>query len=350
MAGGARGASGQSDLRPEWLCLCAGREPGRDGPLDTRRAQIVMNDWRVDDAHVRRVGMGCRRARGATWLATALLHLAAAIGRGDAGAVFEVSPRFETIGTADRIAAFATSLIFVMFCYSGWNASAYVASELRDPERDLPRSLLLGTGLVVVLYLGLNAVYLYGAGVEGLAGKVEVGLVAARGLFGELGVDRVTIILAVSIFASASAMTIIGPRVTWAFGRDVPGLGFLSRTSPRTGAPTTALVVQGLVTTAFVFSGRVDQIQQYSGLTLALFASLAVSCVIVLRIRRPNAARPFRVPLYPLPPLLFLGVMIWTMAWAFRGRPLESIAALATVVAGGLLFAASSRRRHRAVR
>ena len=99
------------------------------------------------------------------------------------------------------------------------------------------------------------------------------------------------------------------------------------------------------MTTAFSFSGRVDQIQHYSGLTLAFFASLAVSCVVVLRIRRPTAKRPFRAPAYPLPPLLFLGIMGWTMVLAFRGRPMESVAALGTVVAGGLLFAVTSRRR-----
>jgi APA family basic amino acid/polyamine antiporter len=157
----------------------------------------------------------------------------------------------------------------------------------------------------------------------------------------------VTVVLCASIFASASAMTMAGPRVYWALGRDSAHsrgpFAALARTRPG-GAPATALVVQGVVTSIFVLSGRVDQIQQYAGFTLSLFASLAVSCVIVLRLRRPDAARPFRAWGYPWTPLLFLTVSAWMMFWAFRGRPLESSLGLATVVAGGLLFAAQRRR------
>lgn len=266
-----------------------------------------------------------------------IVLLGFAIGTGKPGGLTTVSPTYASLSTADGLAACATSLVFVMFCYSGWNAAAYMAAEMRHPERDLPRSLVVGTAIVIVLYLGLNAVFFHGAGVEGLAGHVDVGVVAARGLFGPLGVSLVTVVLCVSILASASAMTLAGPRVTWAFGRDVPRLAALARTSPGSGAPTTALVVQGIVTTILIFSGRVDQIQQYSGFTLSLFASLAVSCVIVLRIRRPDLPRPFRTPGYPFTPIAFLVLAGWMMAWAFRGRPLESIAACATAALGAVL-------------
>jgi APA family basic amino acid/polyamine antiporter len=238
----------------------------------------------------------------------------------------------------------ATSLVFVMFCYSGWNASAYVASEMRNPQRDLPRSLLLGTLLVVVLYLGLNVVYFYGAGVDGLAGHVEVGQVAARELFGPVGTAVVTLILCVSILASASAMTIAGPRVYYAFGRDFAPLRGLASADAATGAPSRALVLQGVVTSAVILSGRVDQIQQYAGFTLTLFASLAVSCVILLRVRRPTLHRPFRAWGYPVTPLLFLTVSAWMMVWAFRGRPVESSLSLLTVAIGGAAFLLLSRR------
>lgn len=267
-----------------------------------------------------------------------IILLAFAIGRGDLGRLTAVAPSYGALGGADKLTAFATSLIFVMFCYSGWNAAAYVASEMHRPQRDLPRALLVGTAIVILLYLGLNAVYFYGAGVEGLAGEVEVGLIAANGLFGSFGVNLVTVVLCVSILASASAMTIAGPRVTWAFGRDVPALAGLARTSRSSGAPVTALVLQGIVTSILIVSGRVDQIQQYAGFTLSLFSSLAVSCVIVLRVRSPEMPRPFRAVGYPWTPLLFLGVSAWTMVWAFRGRPIESSAALATAGIGGALF------------
>jgi APA family basic amino acid/polyamine antiporter len=198
---------------------------------------------------------------------------------------------------------------------------------------------------VVVLYLAINAVYFYGANVEELAGKVEVGLIAARHLFGSVGTALVTVVLLVSLVASASAMTIAGPRVYYALGRDYERFGFLARSSAQTGAPINALLVQGLFTSAILLIGRIDQIQQYSGFTLTLFASLAVSCVIVRRVRQPDLPRPFRVWLYPLTPLLFLGVSLWMMFWAVRGRPLESVLALATVAVAGLVFYLTSGDR-----
>ncbi|MBW2313568.1 MAG: amino acid permease [Deltaproteobacteria bacterium] len=266
----------------------------------------------------------------------AILLAAAAVGQGDVAGLLQKSETLVPEGSA-RFAAFATSLIFVMFCYSGWNSAAYLAGELRDPQRNLPRALLFGTGTVTVLYLGLNLLYFYGAPVDELAGKVEVGLVASRGLFGSAGVSAVTVVLTVSLLASASAMTLAGPRVYWAVGNDYPPLRFLTATRPD-GTPLRSLVLQGLVTTVVILVGRVDQIMQYAGFTLSLFASLAVACVIVLRIRRPDLERPFRVRLYPLPPLLFLGVSIWMMFWAFQGRPVESSLGLLTVVVGGIAY------------
>lgn len=273
-----------------------------------------------------------------------IIIAAALIGRGALSNLTRIAPSFYAMNATSRLIAMATSLIFVMFCYSGWNAAAYVAGEMKNPQRDLPLALLLGTGIVVVLYLALNAVYLYGGGVEDLAGKVEVGLVAARRLFGGWGVTFVTSVICISMFASASAMTVAGPRVSYALGVDSPPFRFLSRTPSSTHVPRGALLLQGFATSVLVVSGRVDQIQQYSGLTLLLFTCLAVSCVIVLRIRSPKMHRPFRAWGYPLTPILYLGVSAWMMFWAFQGRPVESVASLLTVLVGGLIFYLTSSR------
>ena len=276
-----------------------------------------------------------------------VLVAAALVGKGELSNITEISPRYYELGAMDKMSAMATSLIFVTFCYLGWNGSAYLASEMKDPQRDLPRSLMLGTALVTLLYFGLNLMYFYGAGVEGLAGEVEVGLVASRELFGSTGVTLVTLLLCVSILASASAMPLEGPRIYYAFGKDFPALGFLHRAGQKSGAPAAALVLQGIVISIIIVSGRIDQIIQYAGFTLTLFSSLAVSCVIVLRIRRPEMPRPFKAWGYPFTPLLFLGVSLWTMIWAFRGRPLESSLALLTVAVGGIAFFVISRRSAR---
>lgn len=267
----------------------------------------------------------------------AILLGALLVGQGDISNLTEVSPRFaEKTGSA-LASSFATSLIFVMFCYSGFNASAYIAGEMNDPQRDLPRSLLMGTSLVLLLYLGLNAVYFYGAGVDELAGKAEVGVIASQNLFGDGGTHLVTVVLCISILASASAMTIAGPRVYYALGKDHGPLAWLARTSPK-GAPVAALWIQCLIVVLLIVTGRIDQIQQYAGFTLALFSSLAVASVIVLRRKCPDLKRPFRVWGYPFTPLLYLAMSTWMMIWAFGGRPLESSLSLGTVLLGGGLY------------
>ncbi len=297
--------------------------------------------WLLIAVHVRgvRTGMGFNDLVTLFKVAGIVFILlgAVALGRGDVSNLTRVSTSFYELGQADTFAAFGTSLIFVMFCYSGWNAAAYVASEMKDPQRDLPRALLLGTGIVLILYLGLNTVYFYGADVDALAGQVEVGLVASRTLFGSWGVTLVTLVICTSLLASVSAMTIAGPRVYYALGRDFPLFSFLAK-ARGTGSPATALFLQGVITSLIIVSGRIDQIQQYAGFTLVLFASLAVSCVIVLRVRRPDLERPFRAWGYPMTPLLFLCVSGWMMYWAFQGRPMESMLSLLTVLAGGVIF------------
>ena len=322
-------------------------ETSLGGPVATADLIAVGLVWLLVAIHLRAVRSGTGFNDFMTIFKVAgivvIVLAAASIGRGSVSNLVTVSPTFQEMSRTDTMAAFGTSLIFVMFCYSGWNAAAYVAGEMENPQRDLPRSLISGTAIVLMLYLGLNAVYFYGASVDELAGQVEVGLVSSRTLFGSWGVSGVTVVLCASILASASAMTLAGPRVYYALGRDFTAFSFLSRTR-RTGAPAIALLVQGVVTTIIVLSGRVDQIQQYAGFTLSLFASLAVSCVIVLRIRRPDLDRPFRAWGYPASPLLFLAVSGWMMYWAIQGRPAESVGALLTVLFGGLIFAVAVAR------
>jgi len=273
-----------------------------------------------------------------------ILVAAAWFGKGDVAHLLYVSERYQELRLPDLFGAMANSLIFIMFCYSGWNASAYIASEIKNPKKLLPTSLLAGTGIVMLLYIGLNVTYFYGANVDELANQVEVGLVAARHLFGPRGVTAVSVSLLVCLLSAASAMTVAGPRVYYALGCDFPAFRWLSRTSAKHHGPMNALVLQGVVTSVIILSGRVDQIQQYVGFTITLFSCLAVSSVIVLRIRKPNLERPFRTWGYPVTPLLFLTVSIWTLIWNFRGRPAESTLALLTVALAGLIFYLTRKR------
>lgn len=326
-----------------------GSDPVLWGAINVNDWIAIGFTWLLVAIHLRGIRGGIRFNDWITLFKLAgvilIVVAAALVGKGQLSNLAQVSPAYGAMSLMDKWGAFANSLIFVMFCYSGWNASAYVASEIKDPQRNLPRSLLLGTGIVVALYLALNAVYFYGADVNALANKVEVGVVASSALFGRGGAYLVTAVLSISLLASASAMTIAGPRVYYALGKDFPPLEIFSRTHSSTGAPAHSLLLQGAITSVMILSGRVDQIQQYVGFTLTLFASIAITCVIALRLRRPEMTRPFRTWGYPVTPLLFLAVSVWALVWNFRGRPAESILSLVTVVIGGLLFYAVSGRR-----
>ncbi|MEJ2138966.1 MAG: amino acid permease [Gammaproteobacteria bacterium] len=214
-----------------------------------------------------------------------IIVAAALFGKGDTANFVQVAGFYAVMSTSALFSALATSLMFVMVCYSGWNAAAYVASEIVEPQKTLPKALLAGTTIVTVLYLLLNMVYFYGADVE----------------------------------------------------QDVMKFRALTRTN-RGGAPINALLLQGLVTSLIIMSGSVDQILSYAGFTLALMSALAVSCVLVLRVKKPDMPRPFRVWAYPFPPLFIMLVSLWTMYWAFQGRPVESTLALLTVAMGGGIF------------
>lgn len=303
--------------------------------------------WLLVGVHLRGVGAGMRFNDAITLIKVggivAIIAAAAFFGHGNAANLVQPSATVHDLSRTELFTNLGTSLIFVMFCYSGWNSASYLGAEVRDPSRTLPRAMLFGTAVVTALYVALNLVYFYGASVDQLAGTVEVGLVASRGLFGPIGVTATTLVLCVSLLASSSAMTVAGPRVYFALGRDYAPLRFLARTRQMTHVPSTALLLQGCVVSAMILLGRVDQLQLYAGFTLSLFATLAVAAVVVLRIRQPRMQRPFRAWGYPLTPLVFVSVSLWMMFWAARGRPVECFLGALTVAVGGALHVVARR-------
>ena len=145
-------------------------------------------------------------------------------------------------------APFAISLVFVLYSYSGWNAATYIAGEIKDPERNLPRSILAAVMIVTVLYVVLNAIFLYTTPVSELAGQIDVGLIAGRHIFGEAGGGIVAALICIGLISSISAMMWVGPRVTMVMGEDNPMLEVFSRTT-RNGVPVNAMLFQLIVVT-----------------------------------------------------------------------------------------------------
>ncbi|MEZ5071781.1 MAG: amino acid permease [Bacteroidales bacterium] len=223
------------------------------------------------------------------------------------------------------------SLMWIMFAYSGWNASTYIGGEIRNPEKTLPRSLWLGTGIVLVLYLGLNALFVYGIGPKQMEGVISIGGLAMEHLFGSRAGTLFSLLIAFALFSSLSAFLIIGPRVYYSMSRD--GLFFrgVGRIHPRHQVPSNAIVLQAVLAVIMVVSGTFEQILTYMGFALGMFPLLTVLGVFRLRKRYPNGIRLRGFPavqvLYALAGLLILGLSLME-------RPTESLIAIGTVLAG----------------
>lgn len=244
-----------------------------------------------------------------------------------------LSPQPITLAEALPSPAFAVGLVLVAFAYTGWNASIYIAGELEHPRRNIPLSLAAGTIIVTFLYVGLNVVFLSAVPLEQLVGVVEIGHVAAAGLFGDGSARWLSVMIALGLVSTISAYIISGPRVYEAMGEAFPRLGFLSgRGAHANRGPMAAIALQATVALAMLLTASFKALLTYVGFTLSLFAALTVAGVIVLRIREPELERPYRVWGYPFTPLLFIGLMIWMMWHAIALAPSVALAGLATLV------------------
>jgi APA family basic amino acid/polyamine antiporter len=240
---------------------------------------------------------------------------------------------------------FAVALMFVGFAYSGWNAAAYIAGEIKDPTRNVPRALLLGTSVVMALYILLNVVFLYAVPVSLLAEPVrEVGDAAARALFGPSAGSLLSTLIALALISTVSAMVMAGPRVYAAMAED-RALPALFARKNRGGVPVVAVVAQGVLATGFVLVARLDQLVRMVGYTLAIFAALTVAAVFVLRRTRPGAARPYRTWGYPVTPVLFIAVSLWVIYAQTRSNLVESLIGLGALAAVAAVYALTARRR-----
>ena len=239
--------------------------------------------------------------------------------------------------------AFAVALVYVMYSYSGWNASSYIIGEVKNPERNVPRSLLAGTLIVIVAYVLLNAVFLATTPEVEMRGQLEVGLIAGRHIFGENGGRIVGAVICLGLISAVSSMTWIGPRVTMSMGEDHWLLRFLGRKNTG-GVPANAVLVQLLIVNLLLLTRSFELVVVYIQFALLLCSLLTVIGVIVLRASRPNVSRPYRVWLYPLPPLLFAAITIWMMIYLLISKTTESVAGMVTAIVGFLLYFCAGKR------
>jgi basic amino acid/polyamine antiporter, APA family len=283
--------------------------------------------------HVRGLRLGRVVQNGLTAVKVAALVLFIALGFSIGHGV---PAQLATPGTA-AIAPMLLALIPIMFTYSGWNAGAYVAEEVRDPERNVPLALGLGTLAVIVIYLSLNALYLYALPVPELA-ALEGRLIdtVAERLFGFVAGGLLAGFTIVSLAASMSAMMIAGPRVYFAMARDGLFATSAGAIHPKFRAPAHAVIAQAIWSGVLVLSGTLSQLVNYTGFAVVLFSAVAVSAVFVLRRRQPNEVRPFRAWGYPWAPAAFVIASAAMLGSILVNTPLKSSSWGLAIIAAGL--------------
>ncbi len=232
--------------------------------------------------------------------------------------------------------AFAVSLIYVSYAYTGWNAATYLSSEMDNPQRILPKILVVGTAVVMVLYVALNFTFLKVAPVEDMVGQIEIGYIAAKSAFGPVGAQFTGLVLAILLISTVSAMTLAGPRVLQVIGQDFRAFKALGATN-KSDIPARAILFQSGLALIFVLTSSFDKILVFAGFTLGLNSFITVLGLFVLRWRQPKLERPFKVPLFPLVPLIYLSLTGWTLLYVLIKRPEEALMGLG-VIGFGLAF------------
>ncbi|MBI1762560.1 MAG: amino acid permease [Acidobacteria bacterium] len=228
---------------------------------------------------------------------------------------------------------FVISLLWVMVSYSGWNAATYVAEEIRDPQRTLPRALAVGTGLVLLLYVALNLAFIYAVPLADLKGVISVGSLAATNLFGARAGTVFAALMAVAIISTVNAMVTIGPRVYFAMAREGAFIPAAARLHPRWQTPVIAIVCQGLCAILMTFTSF-PQLVLYIGFSLTTFTALAVAAVFRFRRRADWQRLPALERGYPVIPALYVLVSVAMVIWGLLWQPLASTASLLTIAAG----------------
>ena len=280
-------------------------------------------------------------------LITVFIVAGLVVGSGDWGHFASRGDGLVNLGTRSGAAAYANALMYVSFAYSGWNAAAYIAGEIERPQRTLPRALLLGTGIVMVLYIILNLVFLYAVPPEAMAEDPfhkPVGDLVARALFGIHAGDLLSSLIALVLMSVVSAMMMAGPWVYATMAADHALPHQLARYSKR-GVPSIAVIVQCVLAIAFAVASDPDQLVRLIGFTLAIFTALTVGAVFVFRARGKVA--PFRTPGYPVTPLLFLALSLWTVYFGVSSQPKLSLEIAAVLVAGAVVYLATARGKPR---
>ncbi len=233
--------------------------------------------------------------------------------------------------------SFAISLVYVFYAYTGWNAATYMIDELKNPKRNVPLALLIGTGIVTLLYLLLNASFFYATPIADMKNQPEVGLIAAKAILGPRGGMIMGILISFGLISTISSMTWAGPRVTSAMGRDHREFRFFNRLN-RNGVPALAILLQTAVVILLISTATFQQLIHYVMALLTISSIMVVIGLVWLRIKAPNADRPYRAWGFPITPIIFFTVSGYVLVFQIRDKTEEFFCGLATLALGALLY------------
>lgn len=305
--------------------------------FSTQTLIAVAAIWLFAFVHIRGVGPGRAMSNVLTVLKVGALLIFIAMGLtmgGGASPSAAVAPAGPVTATG-----WFLGLIVVMFVYSGWNAAAYMAEEVRDPGRNLPLALALGTGAVTLIYLLINVLYLSVIPIgELITIKGSVLDVAADRLLGPRAGDIMGIVSLISLAAGINAWTFAGPRIYFAMARDGVFVPAAAKIHPTFKTPAVSIVAQAMWATVLALTGSVDALGNYVAFAITLFAGIAVAAVFVLRAREPNAPRPFKALGYPFTPAIFVLFSLVMVVNAIYQQPRVTGTGLLVIVAGIPLY------------
>ncbi|MGA2451557.1 MAG: amino acid permease [Polyangiaceae bacterium] len=234
----------------------------------------------------------------------------------------------------DTLTGIAAALIPVLFAYSGWNAATYIAGEMRKPERNLGKALVVGTGLCILLYLAVNVSYLRAIPMTELAGAVDPARLAAERIGGPWAANLLTPLVATCVLGSMQANVLTGPRICKAMVDDGLFFRIVGSTGAKSRAPYVALAAQALIAIGQLVSGSFEQLLTFTTVAIVAFSTLTVAAVVILRRRSPATPRAFRAPLHPLLPVFFVAVNLWVLWEVVMASPGEAAIGLAIVATG----------------
>lgn len=279
--------------------------------------------------------------KGTTFLNLGLIVLLILCGFFIAGNIehFQLSQGFAADWSDITSHSFAVSLIYVSYAFSGWNAVTYVAGDVKNPLKNVPRSLLLSVILVATLYILLNFVFLLRVPHEELAGQTEVGAIAAKAIFGPIGEKLISGMICLGLLASVLAMTIAGPRLTEKMGQDIQGLKFLAIQNKQ-AAPIVAIALQTVIAIILVITNSFDAVLRYVGFTLALFTCMTVFGLFISRYFNKNEGdEEIKSTVVPIiAAILFVGLELWMLYFTMVDHPFESLSGLSTLALGFIVY------------